>query len=148
MGMEEPGGAVIWRETFTPRVFFQKKRLSLLQLCRHVQYLGMNVIWKDVKNLYCTEQELGSEPMESHQETRYKVRRKNWLYAAPAALASRFPSLLKSIAAGAAGALGSGHFILPCCPCLLWAVPAPICFQLSVGTGTLLRCPSISFAQL
>lgn len=123
----------------------KKKRFILLQLCKHVQYLGMNVIWKDVKNLYCTEQELGSEPMESPQETRYKVRRKSWLCAALAALASRFPSLLKSIAAGA---LGSGHFILPCCPCLLWAVPAPIPFQLSVGTGTLLRCPRISLAQM
>lgn len=66
--MEELGGVVIWREAFVPRLFFQNKMLTLLQFCINVLYLEVNVIWKALRNLYCTEQELRSEPAGSPQE--------------------------------------------------------------------------------
>lgn len=52
---------------------FQNKRLTLLQFCKSVLYLDVNVIWKSLRHLNCMEQELRSEPIKSPQETRYKV---------------------------------------------------------------------------
>lgn len=66
--MEELGGVVTWREAFVPGLFFQNEMLTLFQFCINVLYLEVNVIWKALRNLYCTEQELRSEPTGSPQE--------------------------------------------------------------------------------